>query len=111
MQQNRCNDHNGNSHDDDQSKYLKHEQIVAVADVDIFGAFIIGRESRDLNAARDIVHINITSLWFLCNSIRQIGTGWVFQLNADATFSFYRAAVDMAGFGVNSVGNHNHSLC
>jgi hypothetical protein len=32
MQLDRCCDHNANSHDDDQSKYLKHEQIVAVAD-------------------------------------------------------------------------------
>ncbi len=28
----RCGEHNVNSHDDDKSKFLKHEQIVAVAD-------------------------------------------------------------------------------
>jgi hypothetical protein len=27
-----CGEHDANSHDDDKSKYLKHEQIVAVAD-------------------------------------------------------------------------------
>jgi hypothetical protein len=32
IQLDRCGEHNANSHDDDQSKYLKHEQIVAVAD-------------------------------------------------------------------------------
>jgi hypothetical protein len=41
----------------------------------MFSAFVIG---RDHNAARDIVHINITSLWFLSNVLRQIATGWVF---------------------------------
>ena len=47
----------------------------------MYSAFVNG---RDLNAARDKVHINI-SLWFLCNILRQIATGWVFQLNADDT--------------------------
>ena len=195
MQLERCGEHNANSHDDDHSKYLKHEQIVAVADAvtvapqqsasqlrrnlqlaesptkhieplllrcmqrvvrasraqltvkqlqgfnidssfgslaqfadvkwfktlvarhndpedefhfNIYSAFVIG---RDLNAARDIVHMNITSLWFLSNILRQIATGWIFQLNADATFGFCRNAVDMIGFGVNSVGSHNHPLC
>jgi hypothetical protein len=46
--------------------------------IDMYSAFVIG---RDLNAARDIVHIIITSLWFLSNVLRQIATGWVFQLN------------------------------
>jgi hypothetical protein len=71
-------------------------------------AFVIG---RDLNAGRDIVHKSITSLWFLSNILRQIATGWIFQLNADSTFVFCRNAVDMIGFGVNSVGSHNHQLC
>jgi hypothetical protein len=57
------------------------------------------------------MHMNITSLWFLSNILRQIATGWIFQLNADATFGFCRNAVDMIGFGVNSVGAHNHPLC
>ena len=76
----------------------------------MYSAFVIGRDLQ-VSAARDIVHINITSLWFLCNILRQIASGWIFQLNADATFSFCRSAVDMIGFGVNSVGSHNHPLC
>ena len=72
---------------------------------DLFTPFVIG---RGIDAKRDIVHINITSMWFLLNIFRLIACGWVFQLNADTTFSFCRAAVDMIGFGINSVGNHNH---
>jgi hypothetical protein len=60
----------------------------------MYSAFVI---DRDLNAARDIVHIRVTSLWFLSNVLRQIATGWLFQLNADATFGFCRNAVDMIG--------------
>ena len=45
------------------------------------------------------------------NILRAIAAGWIFQLNADATFNFCRTAVDMIGFGVNSLGNHNHPLC
>ena len=193
----RCGEHNATSHDEDHSKYLKHQQIVAVTDAvtiapalsaaelrrnmqladpnspgkrigpemirsmqrvvrlsraeltvkqlqgfdinstfgsltqfsevkwfrtlidrnnnfdddfhfDLFTPFVIG---RGIDAKRDIVHINITSMWFLLNIFRLIACGWVFQLNADTTFSFCRAAVDMIGFGVNSVGNHNHPLC
>jgi hypothetical protein len=43
--------------------------------------------------------------------LRVIASGWVFQLNGDATFSFCRVAVDMIGLGGNSVGNQNHPLC
>jgi hypothetical protein len=32
IQLDRCGEHNANIHDEDQSKYLKHEQIVAVSD-------------------------------------------------------------------------------
>ncbi len=32
IQLERCGQHNPNSHDDDQLKFLKHEQIVAVAE-------------------------------------------------------------------------------
>ena len=66
---------------------------------------------RNPDAQRDIVHMNLTSLWFLFNLLRVIASGWVFQLNGDATFSFCRVAVDMTGLGVNSVGNHTHPVC
>ncbi len=32
MQLDQCGKHNANSHDEDKSKYLKHDQIVAVTD-------------------------------------------------------------------------------
>jgi hypothetical protein len=43
---------------------------------DLNSAFVIG---RDINAERDIVHINITSPWFLFNILCQIASGWVFS--------------------------------
>ena len=52
---------------------------------------------RDVQAANDILHLNVTSPWFLLNVLRGITTGWVFQLNGDATFSFFKSAVDMTG--------------
>ena len=70
---------------------------------DFFSPIVIG---RNLDPQRDIVHINITSMWFLLNIFRAIASGWVFQLNGDATFSFCRtmlhlpkfSAVGMLGF-------------
>jgi hypothetical protein len=75
---------------------------------DLFTPVVIG---RNLDAQGGIVHINLTSPWFLFNLLRVIASGWVFQLNGDATFSFCRVAVDIIGLGVNSVGNHNHPVC
>ncbi len=43
---------------------------------DIFSAFIIG---HDVDAAGDIVDMNITLIWFLCNILRPIATGWFFS--------------------------------
>ncbi len=75
---------------------------------DLFRPFVIG---HDIKPERDIVHINITSPWFMCNVLRQIASGWIFQLNADDTYGFCRHSVDMIGLNVNSVGRHNHPLC
>jgi hypothetical protein len=56
-------------------------------------------------------NINNSSLWWLLNAFCALNTGWVFQLNANAIFNFCRRKVDMIGFGVNSLGGHNHPLC
>jgi hypothetical protein len=63
----------------------------------LFSPLVIG---RDIKAGHDIFHLDVTSPWFLFNVLRAIATGWVFQLNGDATFSFCKSAVDMIGLGV-----------
>ena len=77
---------------------------------DLFSPVIIG---RNVQAANDILHLNITSPYFILNILRGIATGWIFQLNGDATFSFCKpeSSVDMIGLGVNSLGKHNNPLC
>ncbi len=65
----------------------------------------------DLQAAHDLANINIFSQHFLLYVFHAINSGWTFQLNADGTFNFCRHNVDMIGFGVNSIGGHNHPLC
>jgi hypothetical protein len=69
--------------------------------------FIIG---RDFQAERDIVNLNMTLQWFLCNVVQAIECWWIFQLNGDATFIFCSRIVDMISLGVNSLGAHNHTL-
>ena len=76
--------------------------------LDLYAPVVIG---YDIQAAHGIVNINISSLQFLLNVFRAINSGWTFQLNADGTFNFCRHNVDMIGFGVNSIGGHNHPLC
>jgi hypothetical protein len=51
------------------------------------------------------------AICFLLNAIRALETGWVVQLNEDATFGFCSAAVDMIGLGFCSMGGANHPAC
>jgi hypothetical protein len=69
--------------------------------------YVIG---YDIQAAHDIVSINISSLHFLLNVFRAINAGRSMQLSGDCTFNFCRHNVDMIGFGVNSICDHNHPL-
>ena len=86
----------------------KHNEEEDGFHLDLFAPVVLAHE---IEAARDIIHINISSPWWLLNAFRAINSGWAFQLNADATFNFCRRKVDMIGFGVNSIGGHNHPLC
>ena len=85
----------------------KHNDPTDEYHMDIFAPVVIG---SDIKARHDVVHLNITSPWFLCNIFRSYMSGWSTQLNGDNTFGFCRSAVDMIGLGVNSIGGHNNPL-
>jgi len=74
----------------------------------LFSAFVIG---SDIKPERQAIHINLSPAWFLMNAISALETGWVVQLNGDATFGFCRSAVDMIGLCFCSVGGANHPAC
>jgi hypothetical protein len=74
----------------------------------LFSAFVIG---SDIKAERQVIHINFSSVWLLLNAVRAIETGWVVQLNGDATFGFCRADVDMIALGFCSFGGANNPVC
>jgi hypothetical protein len=74
----------------------------------LFSAFVLG---YDIVPERQAIHINLSAPWFLMNAIRALETGWIVQLNGDATFGFCRAAVDMIGLGFCSMGGANHPAC
>ena len=74
----------------------------------LFEPIVIG---MDIQPHRDVVHLNVTSPWFLMNVFRSYESGWRSQLNGDTTFDYCRVAVDMIGLGVNSIGGHNNPLC
>ncbi len=56
--------------------------------LDLFAHVVIGHE---FDAARDIIHINISIPCRQLNAFSAINAGWVFQLNAEATFNFCRS--------------------
>ena len=74
----------------------------------MFDVFVIG---KDLNATEDIVYLNVSTMWHLCNILRNIAAGWIFQLNGDVTFKVCRRTVALLGLGVNSLGNVSNSIC
>ncbi len=53
--------------------------------VSLYDYVVIGYE---LIAERDVVRINLSSVWMLANALRAIIAGWNFQLCADVTGNF-----------------------
>jgi hypothetical protein len=74
----------------------------------LFSTFVIG---SDIKAERQVIHINFSSVWLLLNAVRAIKTGWVVQLNGNATFGFCRADIDMIALGFCSFGGANNPVC
>jgi len=74
----------------------------------LFSTLVIG---SDIKAERQVIHINFSSVWLLLNAVRAIETGWVVQLNGDATFGFCCADIDMIALGFCSFGGANNPVC
>ena len=67
--------------------------------LDMYEPFIIG---KGLNPGEDIVYMNISFLYFLCNIFRNIECGWLFQLNGDVTYGINRTGVASLTLGVTT---------
>ena len=68
--------------------------------VSLYDYVVIGYE---LIAERDVVRINLSSVWMLANALRAIIAGWNFQLCADVTGNFCNCSVDLFEFSVTSI--------
>ena len=60
---------------------------------------------------RQLIQINFANIWFLLNAVRAIETGWVVQLNGDATFGFCHANIDMISLVFCSLAGSNNPVC
>jgi hypothetical protein len=67
--------------------------------------------SKCIDAENDIAYLNFSSLWHLCNFLRNMETGWLLQVNGDASFNVCRSTVALYSFDVNSLGNVNIPVC
>ncbi len=76
--------------------------------VSLYEYVVIGHE---LIAARDVVRINMSSVWMLANlnALCAIVTGWIFC--ADVTCNFCNRSVDLLEFSVTSIPCQNNVLC
>jgi hypothetical protein len=75
---------------------------------DLFEPFVIG---RDLNPEDDIVYLNFSTIWHLCNFLRNIAAGWMLQICADGTYKVWRRGVAIYVIGVNSVPHKSNPVC
>ena len=61
---------------------------------------------------RQLIQLTISSAHFALNALRALETGWVIQLNGDATFGCRADSdVDMTELGFNSLGTVNNHAC
>jgi hypothetical protein len=74
----------------------------------MYTTFVIG---WDIKPERQVIQINFSNVWFLLNAVRAVETGWIVQLNGDATFGFCRADIDMIALGFCSFGGANNPVC
>ena len=86
----------------------KHNDPESDYNFNLFDVVVVG---KDLSPEDDIVYMNMSSLWFLLNFVRNIEAGWLTQLNGDVTFKVNRRGVAALGLGVNSIGNVNNPIC
>jgi hypothetical protein len=65
------------------SLVAEHNNLNSHFHFNLFEPFVTG---WDLNAKDDIVYITFSTIWHLCNFLRNIGGGWLLQLNDDTTY-------------------------
>ncbi len=86
----------------------KHNYPAIDFHVSLYEYVAIGYE---LIAERDVVRINLSSVWMLANALRAIIAGWNFQLCANITSSLCNQSVDLLEFSVTSIPCQNNVLC
>ncbi len=73
----------------------KHNDPATDFHVSLYDYVVIGYE---VIAERDVVRIDLSSVWMLANAQRAIIAGWNFQLCADVTGNFCSSSVDLLEF-------------
>ncbi len=86
----------------------KHNDPALDYHVSLYEYVVIGYK---LIVARDVVRINMSSVWMLANALSTIIAGWNFQLCADVTGNFCNRSVDLLEFSVTSIPCQNNVLC
>ena len=96
------------SHTNKRSKTFRHNDPDDSYCIQLYTAFVIGYY---IKPERQLIQINFANIWFLLNAVCAIETGWVVQLNGDATYGFCSADIDMIALGFCSFGGANNPVC
>ena len=86
----------------------EHNNLDSHFHFNLFEPFVI---SKSLKAKDDIVYLNFSSIWHLCNFLRNLGAGWLLQINGDATYKVCRRGVAIYVIGVNSIPHVSNPVC
>ncbi len=86
----------------------KHNDATDDYHLSLYEDIAIGHE---LIACRDIVQINLSSVWMLANALRAVVAGWNFQLCGHVTGNFCSRSVDLLELSVTSIPCNNNVLC
>jgi hypothetical protein len=85
----------------------KHNDQTNDYHLSLYEDVVIGHE---LIACRDLVQINLPSVWMLANALQVVVAGWNFQLCGDVTGNFCSRSVDLQELSVTSIPCKNNVL-
>ena len=73
--------------------------------------FVSGWDFNSKDDNHDIVYLNFSTIWHLCNFLHNLAAGWLMQIKGDATYKVCLCRVAIYSISVNSIPQVNNLVC